>query len=87
MNNAPAIPASTQPETVASLRRALEFAPRDPGPMALDLLGWWTPDGCFVCARCAGRIMARGCSIPRESKPCWRDQTPGTCCTCDEGAS
>ena len=56
-------------DTIASLRGMLEHAPRDPGRIAPELRGWQTPDGVAVCARCAGRIMGRGCALPRESTP------------------
>jgi hypothetical protein len=73
---------STYPETVASLRRAIEYAPRTIPAPAEGLLGWWTPDGAFVCATCAGRVMARGCALPRGSEACWKEQPFGVCCTC-----
>lgn len=69
-------------DTVKALRMFIEYAPTDPGPMASDLLGWWTPDGYYVCARCAGRIMARGCSLPTGSDPAWVDTPIGVCCCC-----
>lgn len=69
-------------ETVLTLRRMLADAPADPGPIAPDLRGWWTVSGFYVCARCAGRIMARGCQLPAGCKPVWVDQPTGVCVTC-----
>jgi hypothetical protein len=46
--------------TAHDLENFLSGAPRDPGPIAPDLLGWMREDGLAVCAHCAGRIMARG---------------------------
>jgi hypothetical protein len=47
-------------ETVERFAGFLAGAPADPGPIAPGLLGWVADDGCAICARCAGRIMARG---------------------------
>jgi hypothetical protein len=58
--------------TLETLQRFIEGAPLNPGPLAADLTGWLVPDVGFVCARCAGRIMARGCLFPRDAEPCWR---------------
>lgn len=72
-------------EEVATLRRFIEHAPSNPGPLAADLRGWWTPEGNYVCNRCAGRIMARGCQLPRGSEPVW-DTPPvmtGVCACCE----
>ncbi len=41
------------------LLRFLEGAPTDPGPIAENLIGW-IGEGLAVCARCSGRVMARG---------------------------
>ena len=67
------------------LRRAIAHAPIDPGKMAPDLSGWFAgPDRqWYVCARCAGRIMARGCHLPRPAEPVWADQPRGVCCLCE----
>jgi hypothetical protein len=79
------------PETVKMLRGFLANAPKDPGPIAPDLLGWCLPDYHYVCASCAGRIMARGCRLPAKSTPVWRGMAAGVCCLCDldwkDGAS
>ena len=45
---------------IQKLERFLEHAPRDPGPIADELLGWTRGDALGVCSHCAGRIMARG---------------------------
>lgn len=72
------------PETEAEvelLKRFIEHAPQNPGVLSDELAGWWTPAGNYVCARCAGRIMARGCQLPRGTEPAWNDQPTGVCCT------
>lgn len=68
------------------LKNALEYAPKSPGKQAANLRGWWTPLGWYLCAACAGRIMARGCGMPRGSEPVWTDRPEpyGTCVTCGE---
>lgn len=71
--------------TADTLREHIEHAPRDPGPIAKNLRGWWTPDGYYVCASCAGRILARGCRLPRDSAPVWKDKPePFGVCECCE---
>lgn len=72
------------------LVRFIEHAPRDPGPLAGNIRGWWLPPGEYVCAHCAGRIMARGCQLPRGSEPAWSDGKPaqfGQCGLSGKGAS
>jgi hypothetical protein len=69
-------------DTVEYFRRAIEYAPREPGPMAPNLIGWTTPNGLYLCARCAARIMARGCYLPMASEPVWKDGKQGECCCC-----
>jgi hypothetical protein len=74
------------PETRAEvdyLHLAIEYAPAHPGPMAPSLVGWWTNLGNWVCARCAGRIMARGFRFPPAEAHWKRDTGPrGVCCCC-----
>ena len=74
-----------QAEERDRLLAALEHAPRDPGPIAPHLRGWWTPAGWYVCARCAGRIAARGCALPAGSVPVWDDRPEpfGQCIGCE----
>lgn len=72
----------TLPETVRQLQTAIQHAPA-PLPTGTDLQGWFTADGYYVCARCASRIMARGCALPRQSEPVWKDQPRGVCVTCE----
>lgn len=74
-----------QTEQLDYLRRAIEHAPREPrGPMAPDLRGWWA-DGWYVCARCAARIMERGCHLPAPATPVWTNQDSyGRCCLCEK---
>lgn len=57
-------------QTRAGLLAALANAPANPGPIQDGLLGWWT-DGGYVCAHCAGRIMAQGCRLPAGAAPVW----------------
>jgi hypothetical protein len=73
-------------ESLEYLQRAIEGAPANPGRLASDLVGWWVADsGLYVCARCAGRIMARGCRFP-EGEPVWERGvgSPGVCCLCSD---
>lgn len=68
--------------TLDTLRRFIEHAPRDPGPMSTELAGWQSPE-LYLCATCAGRIMARGCRLPDGFDPVWDDQPhAGECCLC-----
>lgn len=73
-----------QTKTLSLLQAALDGAPIDPGRVAWNLRGWWTPGGWYVCAICAGRIMRRGCQLPKDSTPVWRDRPEpyGVCCLC-----
>lgn len=75
----------TAADVVQRLKEFLEHSPKSPGTLAPTLHGWLThPDQLFVCAVCAGRIMARGCQLPRGSEPVWTDQNvKGKCCCCD----
>ena len=68
-------------DTVETLRRYLADAPATAPAGPPDLLGYWTADGYYVCTSCAGRILARGCTIP-GAEPCWVGQPYGSCCTC-----
>lgn len=73
-------------EVFESLYRAIEHAPDDPGPLAPNLAGWSVGVGLFCCARCAGRILARGCRLPVGADPVWRDNPAAgssVCCLCD----
>lgn len=66
-----------------SILRAAEFAPETPrGPIAADLLGWWTPQGWFVCAKDAARIFERGCKLPTKSTATWKGDVVGVCLIC-----
>ena len=69
------------------LLNRLENAPPEPGTIAPDLRGWWTPLGWYLCARCAGRVMARGCCLPSGSAPVWADKAEpfGLCIGCEPG--
>ena len=71
-----------QQEVLGHLRTAIEHAPLDPGKMATNLKGW-TSAGLYLCARCAGRIMARGCRVP-DCLPVWQGSNAPSdvCCLC-----
>lgn len=75
------------------LKRHLECAPVDPVPAPPDLVGWNFHDERafwrFLCVRCAGRIMRRGCHLPSGSEPLWLDQVgfddrQNSCCGCHQ---
>lgn len=76
---------------VEYLKSAIEYAPKKTGPIAPLLRGWWLTvnegegEVCYyVCAECAARIMARGCQLPGNPQPVWRDRAEpfGVCCVC-----
>ncbi len=62
-------------------RRFLENAPSEPKNVpAPGLVGWKNPLD-FVCVKCAGRIIERGCNIALLSAdPVWADQYDGRRC-------
>lgn len=62
--------------TLEYLKTALEHAPTSGMESHPDFMGWKTPDpeSHFVCAKCSGRIMARGCRLPMKSESVWADQ-------------
>lgn len=68
------------------LLRALDGAPTKPGPINADLRGWWTPQGWYLCATCAGRILARGCRL--QATPVWKETAEpyGVCVGCKSPA-
>jgi hypothetical protein len=70
-------------DEVATLRSYLEHSPADPGPIAENLVGWITTADNFLCARCAGRLMVRGCPLPLRTAV-WRfavvHHTDCVCC-------
>lgn len=68
-------------QTAELLRDAISYAP-PATKTAAGLLGWWTPDGCYVCAPCTSRIIGRGCALPRGSQPSWDGDPVGVCVTC-----
>lgn len=61
-------------EEVNQLREQIEYAPRIPFAVAHSLAGWVTPQGVFVCASCAGRIMERGFRLPLLSFAVWKGE-------------
>lgn len=62
------------------IRTALEHAPTDPGSLPSSLSGWTDGTSC-VCARCAGRVMGRGCAgVFNKWTAVW--DVPLVCATC-----
>jgi hypothetical protein len=71
--------------TIAAMKRAIEYAPVEAKVGAVGLVGWWTPDNVYVCASCAARMMARGCLLLRGSTPVWKDgRQPTSGCALEE---
>ena len=68
------------------VREYLKHAPREPGPIAPHLRGHWFGDGWYICARCAGRLAARGLTLPAGAIPVWDDRAEpyGICCGCSQ---
>jgi hypothetical protein len=65
---------------ISYLRSAIANAPSQPGRIAPDLLGWRVGEaGHYVCAPCAGRILARGCNLPPPADPVWAGEAQGEC--------
>jgi len=69
-------------ETLTYLRTAIEHAPLDPGKLAPDIKGWIAEGGLYLCALCAGRIMARGCRVPCGEVVWNGKRAPEPCCLC-----
>lgn len=73
--------------TAADLRSAVQYAP-PAGLTAPDLIGVWTDGGFFLCAKCVGRVVARGMGhvLGKNQEQVWRgDVAPfGVCVTCCE---
>jgi len=62
---------------IEEIVRWLAHAPPADGlTIAPGLIGWRTPGGNFLCARCAARIFARGGTVPKHSNPVWHDSPP-----------
>ena len=75
-------------EAIVLARQFIEHAPRfnPKAPVASDLLGFLGADNLFLCSRCAGRILARGCSLNRIANvPVWTgaNPPPEPCCLAD----
>lgn len=72
----------------ARVRSALEHAPPT-GRTQPGLVGWWlgTNELWYLCAKCAGRIAARGAQIPQPATPVWADppEPRGVCQGCEVG--
>ena len=75
-----------KPSQLQLYREWLEYAPRDPGPIAGDLAGWTDGLGYYICAHCAGRIMARGFTLQRPCTPTW-GATDETCDLCGKSGA
>jgi hypothetical protein len=73
------IKAAPQAETKAPDLAGFQFAQGGDDPESRQSNGGpW-----FLCARCAARLMIRGCSWSgRESMPVWTDQIHGNCDVC-----
>lgn len=59
----------TRDEALAYLRKCIEHAP--PAEPTLWGLTGWQCMGVTICARCAGRIISRGCSLGDKPVPIW----------------
>jgi hypothetical protein len=59
-------------DTIEYLKSAAEYGPANP-KFADTILGWETPNGHTICAKCAARILERGCHLPRGTEPIWKD--------------
>lgn len=67
-------------ELIALGKEWLEHAPQSIQPPAVA--GWSGRAG-FICGRCAGRIMARGCNFKIfEASPVW-EATESKCVLCN----
>lgn len=61
-------------ETIQYLKRAIEHAPKyHTYGQANDSLRGWTcgPEKVVICRECSGRIMQRGCQLPRPAEAIW----------------
>jgi len=67
--------------TAETIRRFLEGAPKA-SSVQPGLRGWILPDGQFLCAECAGRIVARQIPLPADLKSVWDEDhvERGTVC-------
>lgn len=69
------------------VQRVLEHAPSlaQITPPEPNLRGWWIGGEWYVCANCAGRVMARGSALPSPAVPVWRDRPEpyGVCVGCE----
>jgi hypothetical protein len=75
----------TEKTDVNYLKRAAEHGPANL-KIADGLIGWTTEDFKFICARCASKILGRGCRLPITAEPLWDAQPQtirGKCCVCD----
>lgn len=72
---------TTESETLATLRRFIEHAPRE---TKSAVAGWHVgPEQLPVCGGCAGRIIDRGCGLPLPADPVWEAGGKEACCLCD----
>ena len=76
--------------TIEYLRKMIDGAPVNTPQPAEHLRGWRVgPEQVYICANCAGRILARGGQLPKPALSVWDDMPdPGVCALCGkEGQS
>ena len=72
--------------SISTLLDYLTYSPAEPSKTAPALRGVWTPletgDRAYLCARCYGRLLARGVSLVTTA--CWADDNEplGVCANC-----
>ena len=73
--------------TIEYLRKAIEGAPANAPQSAEHLRGWKVgPEQVYICASCAGRILARGGQLPKPALSVWDDMpVSGVCALCGKG--
>lgn len=72
------------PCDTAYVRRSLDGAPPVPSPLSPDVAGVQLEDGAFACARCWGRMAARGCTAACRVTIVWdRRPVAATCVGCE----
>lgn len=69
--------------TLETLKRFIEHAP----PATKSAVAGWhcgtEQEGReAICGECAGRIMDRGCQLPRPAEPIWPRKAIEQCCIC-----
>jgi len=69
------------------LKRNIEHAPEAILNIHATHQGFWLPvegGDLYICAECAGRILARGISLP-NGVPCYKDEPRGVCAVSEGG--